>query len=157
MGGTMPGMPMTAPVSGEGKPAWQVPSGWTETSGGQFLVAKFLIAGDAGAQAAVNVSASAGEGGGLASNVNRWRGQLGLTPLSESDLSAQVQTLDAAGGKISVVDLSGTDARSGQPARLVGAIVPQNGQTWFYKLMGDAKIVGAQKDAFTQFVQSAKY
>jgi hypothetical protein len=30
-------------------------------------------------------------------------------------------------------------------------------QTWFYKLMGDAKVVESQKDAFTQFVKSAKY
>ena len=55
------------------------------------------------------------------------------------------------------VDLSGTDARSGQPARLVGAMVPQAGQAWFYKLMGNPAVVQAQKDALTKFVQSATY
>jgi hypothetical protein len=39
----------------------------------------------------------------------------------------------------------------------VGVLVPQNGQTWFYKLMGDAKVVESQKDAFTKFVQGVKY
>jgi hypothetical protein len=39
----------------------------------------------------------------------------------------------------------------------VGVIVPQSGQTWFYKLMGDAKVVESQKDAFTKFVQTVKY
>jgi hypothetical protein len=64
---------------------------------------------------------------------------------------------DIPGGKAMFVDLTGTDARTGQPARLVGAIVPQGGQMWFYKLMGDAKVVEAQKSAFTQFVQTVKY
>ena len=34
---------------------------------------------------------------------------------------------------------------------------PQVEQTWFYKLMGDSKVVESQKDAFTKFVQSVKY
>jgi hypothetical protein len=40
---------------------------------------------------------------------------------------------------------------------LVGVIVSQADRTWFYKLMGDAKVVESQKDAFTQFVQGVKY
>jgi hypothetical protein len=145
--------PTTAsgPISHDGQPNWQVPAGWQEISGGQFLVAKFLLNGGA---AAVNVSSSPGDGGGLAANVNRWRGQLGLQPDSGM---LQPPQIDVAGGKASLVDISGTDARTGQPARLVGVIVPQAGQTWFYKLMGDAKVVEGQKDAFTQFVQGVKY
>jgi hypothetical protein len=149
-------MAPTATISSEGKPNWQVPAGWQEVSGGQFLVAKFTIAGDSGA-VAVNVSSSPGEGGGLVGNVNRWRGQLGLAPLSEGEVNKSATAIDVQGGKASLVDLSGTDARTGQPTRLVGVMVPQSGQTWFYKLMGNAKVVESQKDAFTQFVQSAKY
>jgi len=147
----------SAPISSEGKPNWQVPAGWQEVSGGQFLVAKFTLTGAGGATAAVNVSSSAGEGGGLVGNINRWRGQLGLTSLSDGDVNKLVMTIDMQGGKASLVDLSGTDARTSQPTRLVGVMVSQSGQTWFYKLMGDAKVVEAQKDAFIQFVQGVKY
>ena len=42
-------------------------------------------------------------------------------------------------------------------ARLVGVVLPLGGQTWFYKLTGDAGVVAAQKAALIQFVQSAKY
>ncbi len=153
-----PSMPGAAAApSAEGKPNWQVPAGWQEAPGGQFLVAKFNITGASGTSAAVNVSSSAGEGGGLAGNVNRWRGQLGLTPWSESDLNQSVTTLDVAGGKALLVDLTGQDARTGQPTRLIGVIVPQSGQTWFYKLMGNAQVVEEQKAAFVRFVQGVKY
>ncbi|MGO8764092.1 MAG: hypothetical protein ACLQSR_03030 [Limisphaerales bacterium] len=143
----------TGPISHEGQPNWQVPVGWTEVSGGQFLVAKFTISGDGGATAAVNVSSSAGDGGGLAANLNRWRGQLGLAPTDDITATA----LPVAGGQGQLVDLSGTVASTGQPAELVGVMVTQPDKTWFYKLMGDPKVVAAQKQAFTQFVQGVKY
>jgi hypothetical protein len=146
-----------APISSEGKPNWQPPASWQEVSGGQFLVAKFTITGAGGTSAAVNVSSSPGQGGGLIGNINRWRGQLGLGQLSDDDVNKLVTAIEVQGGKASLVDLSGTDARTGQPTRLVGVIVPQSGQTWFYKLMGDAKVVESQKEVFTKFVQTVKY
>lgn len=153
--GDMGATPAAAgPISSEGKPNWQVPAGWQEVPGGQFLIAKFTIAGGG---AAVNVSSSTGEGGGLASNVNRWRGQLGLSSLADADVEKSVTPLDVAGSKASLVDFSGTEVRTKQPTRLVGVIVSEPGQTWFYKLMGDAPVVESQKAAFIQFVQGVKY
>jgi len=103
----------------------------------------------------VNVSKSAGDGGGLAANVNRWRNQLGLSPLAQAELEKQVQTLEVPGAKAMLVDMSGTDGRTGQPSRLVGAILPGPDVTWFYKLMGEPQVVAREKDAFVKFVQSA--
>jgi hypothetical protein len=138
------------------KPTWTVPTGWQEGQLSQFLIAKYVIAGDGGVQAAVNVSSLAGDGGGLLPNVNRWRAQLGLAPETDPDV-ANLPTLDASGGKATLIELSGTDARTGKAAQLVGVILPLGGQTWFYKLMGDASVVAQQKDALIKFVQSAKY
>jgi hypothetical protein len=143
--------------SSEGKPDWQVPVGWQETAAGGFLVAKFMVSGSDNAQAAVNVSMSQGDGGGLPSNINRWRGQLGLGPLAGGELTQAISEIDTAGGKASVVDFSGKDARTGQSARLVGAVVSQGNRTWFYKLMGNEHVVESQKSAFTKFIQTAKY
>lgn len=135
-----------------------LPAGWKQVPApSQFLLAKYDIEGSGGAKAEVNVSALAGTGGGVIMNVNRWRGQLGLGPISEEDFSKQAQTLDVAGSKATVVDLTGTDSKTGQKSRLIGVIAPQADQTWFYKLMGDGQIVEQQKDAFTKFVQTAKF
>jgi hypothetical protein len=136
---------------------WTVPSGWQSVAPSQFLLAQFMIQAN-GAQAEVNVSQLAGEGGGLLANVNRWRRQLGLPPVSqEEDFSTMVDSLTVPGGQAQVVDFNGTNVKTGQSARLVGVVLPRNGQTWFYKLMGDPGVVAAQKDAFLKFIQSARY
>ena len=155
--GNIPAAAAAAPASNEGKPEWQVPVGWKEIDGGQFLIAKFILSGSDNSQAAVNVSMSAGDGGGVLGNVNRWRGQIGLSEQSQAEVEKLAQSVDIEGGKAMLVDMSGTDMKSGAKTRLVGAIVPKGKQTWFYKLMGPAPLVELQKDAFTKFVQTAKY
>lgn len=155
IGGMNPTAQIANPDASD-KPTWTIPAGWSEGQLAQFLVAKYVIAGTGDAQAAVNVSSLAGDGGGLLPNINRWRAQLGLAPTTEADL-ANLPTMDASGTKAKLIELAGTDARTGKPAQLVGAVLPLGGQTWFYKLMGDASVVAQQKDALVKFIQSAKY
>jgi len=157
IGNITPSAAAAPPSSSEGKPEWQVPAGWKEIDGGQFLVAKFIVSGSDNSQAAVNVSMSAGDGGGMLGNVNRWRGQLGLGQQSQAEVDKLVTSVDIEGGNAMLVDMSGTDMKSGAKTRLVGAIVPKGQQTWFYKLMGPAALVEQQNATFTKFVQTAKY
>lgn len=154
--GNMPAQVSDA-SSSQAKPEWQVPAGWQAASAGQFLVAKFIIQGADNAAAAVNVSMSSGNGGGLMGNVNRWRHQIGLGELSEAEVNKLAASTDTGGGKAIFVDMAGTDARTGQKTALIGAMVPRTDQTWFYKLMGSETLVQREKEAFTRFVQSAKY
>jgi hypothetical protein len=156
-GGSMPLPTLPVVAAGQDKPSWQAPAGWQEVSGGGFLVAKFLIGGSGNAQAAVNVSMSAGDGGGVLANLNRWRGQLGLGPVTEADLGKEVQPFDVPGSQAMLTGMTGTDPKTGQPAQLLAVIVPQAGQTWFYKLMGNEQVVQREKEAFTKFVQTVKY
>ncbi len=146
-------IPAIAPVeTSAGKPTWEIPTDWQTIDPGPMLFAKFQISSDT-AKANVNISQLNRDGGGLAANVKRWRTQIGLNPLDETELSKSVTPL----GTANVVDFTGTDNATGKPIRLVAAVVPQNGQTWFYKLMGDETIVAQQKDAFLKFVQTTKY
>ena len=149
--------PAPAPPTDLASSIWTVPVGWQSVTPSQFLLAQFQIQNN-GAQAEVNVSQLAGDGGGLLANVNRWRRQLGLPAVAqEEDFSKMVDTLTVPGGQAQVVDFNGTNVKTGQVARLVGVVLPQNGQTWFYKLMGDPGVVAAQKDAFLKFIQTARY
>ena len=152
----IPGLATGAPTGAVDKPNWTIPADWKEGELAQFLVAKYVIVGPGNASAAVNVSELDGAGGGLLPNLNRWRTQLGQPPLSADD-AAKLPTIDASGAKAVLADFTGTDARSGKSARLIGLVLPLNGQTWFYKLMGDPDLVGQQKDPLIKFVQSAQY
>ena len=51
----------------------------------------FKVDGPNGASADVSVIAFPGEAGGLISNLNRWRGQLQLSPLDEDQLPQMIQ------------------------------------------------------------------
>ncbi len=138
-------------------PEWTVPEGWTEQPVTQFLNAKFSANGEGGAKVDVNVSVSPGDGGGVAANINRWRGQLGLAPWSDADVDKNAMSVDAVGTKAILVDFQGTDARTSKPARLIGIIVPLQGNTWFYKMMGDEKVAEREKPALIKLVATAKH
>jgi hypothetical protein len=135
-------------------PAWKVPAGWQEVQHSQMLREQYVISGQGGAKAEVNITVA---GGDPLANINRWRNQLGLPPAGQGELAKLATPLDVQGGKAMLVDMTGTNAKTGQKARIVGAIVPQGDQTWFYKLMGDEGVVEAEKAAFVQFVQTVKY
>ena len=151
MGGSAP-----AAVPAGALPTWTVPTAWASEPPSAMLLARFTATENA-AKADITVSSFPGDVGGLLANVNRWRRQISLPPLEDAALSSAITSLSTSAGPASEVDVTGTDAKTGQPAQLVGVILPLNGQTWFYKLLGDATVVAHQKADFLQFVQSVKY
>src|SRR6185503_8914951 len=142
---------------GAARPEWAVPPGWQEQPPSPMLLARFQVGDGGGAKADVNITVLDGDGGGMSENVNRWRRQLGLTPVPEAEVNKLLIPLDVPGGKAMLVDMSGTDAKTRQPARLIGAIVPREDRTWFYKLMGNEQLAEREKAAFIKFFQTAKY
>jgi hypothetical protein len=148
----------TVEDSAVGEPKWNVPSTWQAKAPTPMVLKSYTVADDAGHSAAVAISVFPGTVGGTVGNINRWRGQLGLPPIESDEVSKQSTTVDVeGGGRATLVDFKGTDAKTGKPARLVAAIVPQGDQTWFYKLTGDDAVVGREKEAFTKFVQTVRY
>jgi hypothetical protein len=138
------------------RPAWQVPTNWKEVPPSQMLLAKFVVPDASQPRAEVTVSVLGGDGGGLLANINRWRRQLKLEPVETESLGKFTTPLDVPGRKAILVDMSGQNT-NGQPTRIYGAILPEQEQTWFYKMTGDPQIVQQQTNAFVQFVQTAKY
>jgi len=136
------------------EPVWHPPTNWTASTNSPMVVKSFSIAGAQGQTARVSVSAFPGDVGGTFQNVNRWRAQIGLQPLPESELASALQSIDVAGGKATLVDLSNPD---GKFPRLAAVIVPRGTNTWFFKLTGDAPVVGQEKAAFVKFVQTVTF
>ncbi|MCS7089801.1 MAG: hypothetical protein RMN51_01195 [Verrucomicrobiota bacterium] len=137
-------------------PQWEVPAGWQSVPAGAFLVAKFIV-GTESEKAEINISRSAGDGGGWINNVNRWRRQLGLAEAGSEEIRQQTRFLELSSAQAMQIELDGTDARTGQPTRVVGVMVPLADEAWFYKLFGPANAVDSEKAAFIRFVQSVRY
>ncbi len=148
---------LAKPEASPGEPEWNVPAQWVQTAPRAMVFRSFSVSGDAGAKVEITVSFFPGDVGGVLNNVNRWRGQMGLRPIEASQLDRMTEALAAPESHATLVDFTGTDARTGQPARLIGAIVPRGDKTWFYKMTGNSKVAGEQKDSFVEFVKTARY
>ena len=110
--------------------------------------ARFSISEGLIGSANVSMTVLQGDGGGLLSNVNRWRGQLGLEPVEEGDLKDMLKPVETLGDEALLVDLTGTSKRSQLEERMIGVIAPQGELTWFYKLMGTPDLVEKSQEDF---------
>ena len=114
----------------------------------------YAIPGSDGADGDLSVTAFPGDVGGKLANVNRWRGQLELPPLPEAELEGALTHLDINGLHADVVEFANPQAA--KPQRLIGAMVPYEGATWFFKLTGPDALVAEQKEAFFAFLKTVK-
>jgi hypothetical protein len=140
-------------VAEVGNPTWDVPAGWQPGKVSSMRRASYLVKGAADKAGEIVVTAFPGDVGGHVANVNRWRGQLGLAPLSPDAIAGQTTKLTVAGEPATQVDFKNDQT----DARMIVVTVPHAGNSWFYKLTGPAALVEAQKTNFEKFVQSVKY
>jgi hypothetical protein len=134
--------------------AWTAPSDWKAKPLGSMRKGSYSVGGEGSAGADLSITAFPGDVGGELANINRWRGQVGLGPLAAGQAEGAVVRVEANGLSITVVDCSGTDAANRQ--RILGAIVPAGGSTWFFKLMGADAVVGKEKTAFMEFLKTVR-
>jgi hypothetical protein len=138
-----------------GKPNFKAPENWKTKAPGAMVQSAYNVEDGAG-QAEVTISKFPGEVGGMVANIQRWKGQMGLPPGTAEEAQKSAEMIEVAGQKQSyMVDLKGKNVRSGKDARMVAIGVPYQGETWFFKLMGDEAVVAKEKDKFIQFVKSA--
>ena len=144
-----------APVAVANRPvmpesfAKAAPESWKPLVAGEMQVAKFAVPEVRGATGQISVSVFDNDSGGLVLNMVRWRRQIGLTDeLPESQLAEAAASLDARIPGSKLVNLTNGNLQ------FVVAIVPRGSQWFFYKLIGNAPAVAAQKEAFIRFATS---
>jgi hypothetical protein len=142
--------PPPAPAGGGLR--WTLPTGWTESAGGQMRYAtlKPPVTGRIDA----SVVMLPGPAGGELANVNRWRNQIGLPPLDEPALAKARTVVKTRAGALHVYDFtSDGDPRS----RVVAGLTSAKGETWFVKLNGDAAAVAAARADFIKLLGSLRF
>ncbi len=110
----------------EGTPEWTVPAGWQEQPGGSIRYATLMIpSGDKPLELSVTaLPKTPGDDENYALvNINRWRGQLKLPPITLEQLGAETTTVELDGATATLVDLLGTAAPNamGRPPFFPGA------------------------------------
>jgi hypothetical protein len=130
---------------------WKLPAGWQEQPPSSMRLGSFRVAGGSGGTADVSVIALSGMAGGDLANINRWRGQIELDPISEQDLAKNSRTISPAGRPMVLVDF--VNAKK----RLIAAIYVRGDRTWFFKMIGDDHTVKDAKPAFLDFLDSLKF
>ena len=131
---------------------WTAPSHWVVKTGNAMRKGSFTISGPGG-EADLSITAFPGTVGGDLANLNRWREQVGLKPVSQAEFEASAQRLERNGLRMTVVDLAGTGADA---KRILAAIIPHGSAMWFVKLMGPEALVAKEKAAFMAFLDTIK-
>jgi hypothetical protein len=131
---------------------WTAPATWESRPASAMRKATYVIPGEAGTSAELAITAFPGDVGGTLANVNRWRGQLALPPIDDAALPAALTHVDFNGLHADVLELSAPDGAK----RVLGAIVPVDGVTWFFKLTGPDSLVLREKPAFIDFLKTVK-
>ena len=90
----------------------------------------YLIKGPDGATADLSITAFPGDVGGDLANINRWRGQIKLEPITAESLSSQVTSINAQGLTLKSIEMANLEIP--EPQRVLGAIVGFEGNTWFF-------------------------
>ena len=128
---------------------YQTPAGWKQLPPNSVRVASFEVGGGTGQKAEVAVTHFPGSVGSELSNVNRWRHELNLEPIADSDISSEPVTVDGDSGKL--YDFSSSSSRT------IVADIAHNGESWFFKLRGNKDAVTGARSAFLDFLKSVKF
>ena len=109
---------------------WTLPKGWTSAPAGGMRYA--TLKPPAQGNAEVSVVMFSGPAGGELANVNRWRTQLGLPPIEAAALASARKTVKSKAGVVGVFDFNNAGNRM-----VVGQLATPDGNTWFFKLVGE--------------------
>lgn len=135
---------------------WEVPTNWVEITPGPGMIAAFSPT--AGSTKSIVVTVNCLRPG---IGIHRERPPL-LLPSFEmtGDSRKPIRTvvpLANANERATMLDMEGMDSKTSAPRRRIVIKVLRSEEEWLYTIIGDAKAVASQKDAFVKFVQSAHY
>jgi hypothetical protein len=94
-----------------GPPTWTLPAGWEPVTVESAIprIATFRMKSD---DTTVDLAVSEARGELLA-NINRWRGQAGVKPITAADIETRCRVLTVDGRRVVVVDASGSGGKGG--------------------------------------------
>ncbi len=134
-------------------PEWTVPASWKELPGEGMRYATLVVeAQDPPLQ--IRVTPLGLNARDLLSNVNRWRGQIGLEPVGVDKPTTGLRTVQVDGRAVDLVDLTGPKTATEPATRILAAILPGDESVWFFFLSGPVERVDKHAAEFERFIHS---
>lgn len=134
---------------------YNLPAGWHPAPLKTFAAATFAVEKDS-QKAEITATPFGGGAGGLLSNVNRWRGQVHLPPVAESELESLLNPYKVDGRPAQMVRFF-SPKNSDQPLAIVAVIADRGDATWFFRMSGAPDFVEDQQSNFDKFMSSIKF
>jgi hypothetical protein len=130
---------------------WKTPEGWTEVPPSSMRYASFSAPADEGGKIDISIVTFPGDGGSDADNVNRWRGQMGLSPVDKNAVTSQVAPLKTDDTTFSTTDIASNKTRT------IAAWTRRDGRVWFFKATGPTAAIEKEKPNFVKFIESVRF
>jgi len=128
---------------------WVVPETWQPGKASSMRIGSYsVVEGDQSAD--LSIVRLPGQAGGTLANLNRWRGQLDLEPVSAAQLEALTEPVDSPAGTIELFDIQNPEADHG----ILAAILTAPDHVLFLKLTGPRSVLDAHKDEFVAFLKT---
>ncbi|MDZ4859261.1 MAG: hypothetical protein SGI88_09760 [Candidatus Hydrogenedentes bacterium] len=136
--------------------SWTTPDGWTEQPATAMRAINVRPAGDPNSECYLTLLD--GGGGGLAANVNRWRGQMGLGAIDDAAVAALLKK-PLLGMDATYVEVEGVyGGMSGQQQlpdyKLAGLVLAAGDMAVFVKMTGPKAVIDQELPKFSTFCDS---
>ena len=136
--------------------AWEVPAGYRDTGESNQFRTATLVSGDGPDAVEVAISRVPGQAGGIAANVNRWRGQLGLPPASTEEVIAAVDPAPTGEEGLAGMVVTLANPAADPPAAQRIAWFDLGPATWYVKATGTPAAVERETPTLDRFLASLR-
>jgi len=133
--------------------SWVTPKGW-ENGGEKPLRVLTFFAGDKSDPAEVMVTRLRGaQFGDILENINRWRAQVGLGPVTKVE-DQPSERIPLAGNSAAYFDFTGPGNEQRPNRRMLLVMSVNNNDVWFFKMIGPQQVIASEKTNFEEFLKS---
>jgi len=142
---------------------FEAPNSWIPQENSPVRYASYRIPSEDGPEGDFSVTyVKAEDYAGLRANVNRWRRQLDLEPLSRSEIEGRASQLVSREHVFTLVDIVRTgptagEAQSRGDRRLLAAVLERGSRVWFFKLEGPDDLLREHVGAFESLLESVAF
>jgi len=139
---------MTAQAPAETGFKATLPEGWTEKPGSGMRKVSYSIEGTSIDFYLISLAM-----GDLASNVNRWRGQVALPDATPEEIAKDAETMKVEGHTASYIEIYNEEGGTG----IIAAIIDLAPSYWYFTAKGSIEELKANAAGIRAFLESIKF